>query len=93
MFVKNLLKQNTPFAVMQYFVSLKSSKKETSKVYELMYLNSTKKSLLYKILTQEEISFIKENNDKIKLIIKNEDGKIYEFNNFKKYKEENKVCH
>jgi hypothetical protein len=47
----------------------------------------------FKILSQEEISFIKENTDKIKLIIDNKDGRIYEFNKFKEYKEANVVHH
>jgi hypothetical protein len=88
--VKDLLKNNTPFSVMQYFESFKGSKKETRKEYELIYVNTNKK-LSFKILSKEEISFVKQNLDKIKLIIDNKDGRIYEFNNFKDYKELNVI--
>jgi len=90
--VKKLLENNTPFSVMQYFESFKGSKKETYKKYELIYVNQ-RKELAFKILSQEEISFVKDNTDKIKLIIDNKDGRIYEFNKFKEYKEANVVHH
>lgn len=88
--IKKLLENNTPFSVMQYFESFKSSKKETCKKYELIYVNQRKK-LAFKILNQDEISFLKENTDKIKLIIDNKDGRVYEFNKFKEYKEANVI--
>lgn len=88
--VKELLENNTPFSVMQYFESFRGSKKETYKKYELIYVDKRKK-LAFKILTQEEISFVKENTDKIKLIIDNKYGRIYEFNKFKEYKEANVI--
>jgi len=90
--LKELLENNTPFSVMQYFESFKGSKKETYKKYELIYINQ-RKELAFKILNQEDITFFKRNTDKIKLIIDNKDGRIYEFNKFKEYKEYNCVNH
>ena len=90
--IHKFLENNTPFSVMQYFESFKGNKKETHKKYELLYINS-RKELAFKILTQTEISFVKQNTDKIKLIIDNKDGRIYEFNNFKEFKEANCVNH
>lgn len=90
--VKELFENNTPFAVMQYFECFKGSKKETYKKYELIYVNK-RKELAFNFLSKEEISFVKENTDKIKLIIDNEDGRIYEFNKFKEYKEANVIHH
>jgi hypothetical protein len=73
---------------MQYFESFKGNKKETNKKYELIYLNS-RKEIAFKILNENEVSFVKENTHKIKMIIDNKDGRIYDFNNFKEYKEAN----
>ena len=86
--IKEMLETNTPFAVMQYYSSLRSSQKETYKEYELIYIDLDKKNNLgFQLLDEEEIFFIKRNTDKIKLIIDNEDGRIYEFNDFKVLKE------
>lgn len=90
--LKQMLRENTPFAIMQYFESFKSLKKETHKKYELIYINH-RKEISYKLLDQNEIYFVKQNLDKIKLIIDYADGKIYEFNNFKEYKEANNIRH
>ena len=86
--LKSLVQENTPFAVMQYFESLKTTKQELNKQYELIYINS-ENEIAYKILKTEEINYLKNNLKTIKLIIKNKDGKIFEFNNFKKFKEIN----
>jgi hypothetical protein len=86
--IEQMLESNTPFSVMQYFESFKGSKKETYKKYELIYINK-RKELAFKILNQEDILFVKQNSDRIKLIIDNQDGRIYEFNKFKEYKEKN----
>jgi len=86
--IEQMLESNTPFAVMQYFESFKGLKKETYKKYELIYINK-RKEIAFKILDQETIAFVKKNPDKIKLIIDNKDGRIYEFNKFKEHKEKN----
>jgi len=90
--LKSLVRENTPFAVMQYFESLKTTKQELNKQYELIYINS-ENEIAYKILKTEEINYLKNNLKTIKLIIKNKDGKIFEFNNFKNYKESLKIKH
>ena len=90
--IKNFLENNTPFSVMQYFENFKGSKNETYKKYELIYINQ-RKELSFKILNQQEILFVKENIKKLNLIINNKDGRIYEFNKFKEYKEANFVQH
>lgn len=55
--IKELLKNNTPFAVMQYFERFKGSKSETVKKYELIYLNK-RKEVSYKLLSNEEINIV-----------------------------------
>ena len=70
---------------MQYFERFKGSKSETIKKYELIYINKSKK-VQYKLLSNEEINIIKTEKD-VKIVIDNIDGKIFEFNNFKEYKE------
>jgi len=89
--IKELLKNETPFAVMQYFERFKGSKSETVKKYELIYLNK-RKEVAYKLLSNEEINIVK-NTKNIKVVIDNADGKIYEFNNFKEYKESLGISH
>jgi len=86
--IPSLLKDKTPFAVMQYFESLKSLKSQTNKVYELIYVND-KKRLGYKPLTKREIDFVKKNPKIMKVVIDTKDGRIYEYNDFKIYKEAN----
>ena len=90
--IQKFLENNTPFSVMQYFESFIGNKKETHKRYELIYVN-LRKELSFKILNQNEVLFVKENTNKIKIIIDNKDGRIYEFNNFKEYNEANCVNH
>lgn len=88
--VNKLIETHTPFAVMQYFESFKGSKRETNRVYELIYLNS-KKLLSFKVLNKNEIAFLKSNPDKIKLVITNDYGSVYEFNDFKNYHNKNAI--
>ena len=51
-----------------------------------------RKEVAYKLLSNEEIKTVKSEKD-IKLIIDNNDGKIYEYNNFKEYKESLGIQH
>ena len=90
--IKHLFKNNIPFSVMQYFENFKGSKKETHKKYELIYINK-EKEIAFKILNRDEVIFVKENANKIELIINNKDGRIYEFNKFKEYKEMTCIKH
>lgn len=83
--IDNFLKTQTPFAVIQYFESLKISKRETYKKYELMFVN-VKNDVVFRLLEKDEIDFIKANTDQIKLVLDVELGKVYEFKNFKEYK-------
>jgi len=92
MMIKSLYREKTPFAVMQYFVKFKASKSETRKAYELIYIdldnpNEDNLRLSYKVLSRPEVSFLMQNLETIPAVIDNEDGKIYEFNNFKEHKE------
>lgn len=83
--IDNFLKTKTPFAVIQYFESLKISKRETYKKYELMFVN-VKNDVVFRLLEKDEIDFIKANTNQIKLVLDVELGKVYEFKNFKEYK-------
>ena len=38
---------------------------------------------------EKDIAFVKAKTQEIKIIIDNKDGRIYDYQNFKKYKEEN----
>jgi len=84
--INEFLNSGKPFAVMQYFEYLKSSKGQTNKVYELIYVNS-KNKLAYKTLTYSEIDFFKVKINKFKLVIDDKNGRIYDYNDFKKYQE------
>jgi len=88
--INKLLKDKTPFAVMQYFEWLKSAKSQTNKVYELIYLTS-KKKLGYRLLNENEIFFVKTHPNIFELAHDTNNGRIYEYNDFKKYKEENMI--
>jgi hypothetical protein len=88
--INKFLKDKTPFAVVQYFESLKSLKTESYKVYELIYLNS-KKKLGYKNISELEVDFVKRNTQIFKLVEDTKNGKVYECNNFKNYYKENAI--
>ena len=83
--ILKFIKSKTPFAVIQYFEFLKCVKSEKYKKYELMYINN-KKSVVFRVLEKQEIEFIKKHTDQIKLVLDNDKGKVWEFNNFKEYK-------
>jgi hypothetical protein len=84
--IESFLNNNTPFAIIQYFESLKSTRKEKLKKYELIFINE-QNELEFIVLTVKGILFFKQHLDKIKLIIENGYGKVYEYNEFKAYKE------
>jgi len=84
--IKKLLKTNTPFSIMQYFVSFKGSKRETHKKYELICINEMGYNN-YTILNEDDLSYMRENMDKFELVVDNEYGRVYEFNKFKEYRD------
>jgi hypothetical protein len=85
---KQLHQKNTPFAVMMYWVGYKSDADQRKKVYEMIFMRSKKLNgkehffLAYEKLERSEVNFVKE---KLPKIIENEDGAVYEFNDFKKH--------
>lgn len=81
--LKKLIDNNTPFSVVQYFEWMKTSKKETQKVYELMFLGSDGKNIISITLKPSAVDFFKENLSKFELKQNTKDGRVYEFNNFK----------
>ena len=88
--INKFLKAKTPFAVIQYFEFLKSLKTEKNKAYQLVYVSS-KKKLAYKTINESEIDFVKRNPQIMKMVHNTEDGRVYEYNNFKIYKEANVI--
>jgi hypothetical protein len=91
--LKKLVKENKPFAVMQYFQSVKVIYENQCKIYELIELINGGVDIRFKTLNRADITYLKENLDIIKVVINNSDGKIYEFNNFKKYYQDFKNLH
>ena len=84
--IERFLNENTPFAIVQYFESLKSTRADKLKKYELVYLNE-QNELEFRELNTKAVLFFKKHLDSIKLIISNGYGTVYEFNNFKNHKE------
>jgi len=84
--IKDLIKSETPFAIMQYVEYLKTSKDESQRKYELIYVDEYYR-LSYSVLKREDVKFFKE-LDIFNIPIQNEDGTIYEFRNFKDYQKE-----
>ena len=88
--LKKLMSNETPFIVMKYYKGLALSrsggfydKNDLKSVYELFYMKGRREH--YKILNRESIIFIRDNFDKIKSKMKNENGEVFEFNDFKKH--------
>lgn len=86
--IERFLNNKTPFAIIQYYESLKSTRKDKQKKYELIYLNN-QNELEFIVLNNKAILFFKRHLNVIKMIIQNGYGSVYEFNNFKAHKEKN----
>ena len=89
--VEKLFNDETPFAVMQYFENFKGVKDVSCKKFELLYIRD--KEVAYKILDSDSMDFVNQNLNRIKEVIKNKDGTIWEFNNFKAFKEQQLIEH
>lgn len=89
--LNELVKTETPFAVMQYFVKLRSSGQyETQKKYELMtYKICNKKPAIITrgLVDKKDIDFIKDNISlfDVKNYGEKGGGTIYEYMRFKSY--------
>jgi hypothetical protein len=83
--IEKLLKDSTPFCVIQYFEFLLCGKDETYKKYELMFINS-KIKVAFRSLEKDEIEFIKSHTELIKIVLDNHLGKVWEFMDFKEFK-------
>ena len=90
-YIQKLFDNEIPFAVVQYFETFKANKDLACKKYELLYIRD--RSVRYKDLEFEDMLFVNENRDRIKSIIKNKDGEVFEFNNFKAFKEQQLIEH
>jgi len=88
--IQKMLDNKTPFSVIQYFENLKKTNNETHKQYEIIYLN-LKKTLSFKIIGENEKYVFKNNINQFNLVVNDKSGTVYEYNDFKKYKEENEV--
>lgn len=86
--IKKLIKENVPFAIVQYYSSFKLWRDEVIKNYELLYLTSSKKLMSIK-LDRSETNYLK-SLDGMKLVTKNEHGTIWEIHNFQEYYHKNK---
>jgi hypothetical protein len=83
--MKDFFKKKQPFAVMQYNCNLIHNE-DNYKKYEMIYLENEKK-VRFKVLDNKLLLCFKENIDKFNLVLNNTDGKVYEFMEFKKYKD------
>jgi hypothetical protein len=92
--MEDFIKNETPFAVIQYYQNIIKNKDELNKVYDIIYINDLGR-FSYINMNNEDVLFFREKlNTKDLLIIKNELGKVYEFNNFKEhYKKSNAKWH
>lgn len=78
-----MIENNTPFAMMCYHESFIMDKSSSVKKYELITV-SINNQLSLQDLQRDEINYLKNHNELIK-VIDNADGVVWEFNNFKDY--------
>lgn len=79
--IQKLFENNTPFAIMQYFNKMIGLDDYCTRVYELIYLDK-KDELRFKIIPNKvAIEVI----SKLKKVLENKHGAVWEFNNFKEY--------
>ena len=77
----NILKTKKSFALIQFFTSLISIKSETTKEYEIMYINA--KKVKFAKLSYSQFSYIKNEIKDLKLVVDDNGGRVWDFNNFK----------
>jgi len=87
--IKGLLENKTPFAIMQYFTFASAITEYAQKEYELLYVEEKEKVFLLEgtKLGKKDIEFFKENISNFDIVLITNNGKIFEYNNFKKHKE------
>lgn len=81
--IQKLLETNTPFAIVQYFETIVGVSGMSNKKYELIYLNS-EDELKFKIIDNK---LALETIPKLKKVLDTEDGCVWEFRNFKEYRD------
>jgi len=77
----NILKSKKSFAVIQFFTSLISIKSETTKEYEIMYINAQK--VKFAKLSYNQFAYVKNEIQDLKLVVDDNAGRVWDFNNFK----------
>ena len=77
----NILKSKKSFAVIQFFTSLISIKSETTKEYEIMYINA--KKVKFAKLSYSQFAYIKNEIKDLELVVDDNAGRVWDFNNFK----------
>lgn len=80
--IQKLIENKQPFAIIQYFNKMIGLDDHYSRVYELIYLDK-KDELRFKIIPNK-VSI--EAVSKLKKVLENEHGAVWEFNNFKEYR-------
>ena len=77
----NILKTKKSFAVIQFFTSLISIKSETTKEYEIMYINA--KKVKFAKLSYSQFAYVKNEIKDLELVVDDNGGRVWDFNNFK----------
>ena len=104
--IEEMIERNIPFAIIQYFTSLKTDHDTQNKVYEVMCVSmddipklidgkpikengktvTVKENVIkYKRIEGKLLRYFINNVHRFKLNINNEYGKVYEYNDFKRY--------
>lgn len=84
--IYQLTSTHKPFSIIQYFENMIGTK-STYKKYEAIYFDENKKPK-HHFLNEKELIFFKDNLHLYPRVIKNKDGAVYEFMNFKEYKKQ-----
>lgn len=77
----NIIKTRKSFAIIQFFTSLISIKSETMKEYEIMYIYAQK--VKFAKLSYNQYHYVKNEIKDLKLVVNNDFGKVWDYNNFK----------
>ncbi len=83
-----LVEKQTPFAIIQYFEFLKLAPLNKYKKYSIHYLDEHNE-LTYQELSDIEVEKFKNNLELFTIVQEDENGKVYEFMNFKNYHDNN----
>lgn len=93
--IKKMIKDKVPFAIVKYYEYAKHVHSHSQAVYEHIYIDSRNNQIAGYVINNFDVKFLDELviNGIMQIVIRNNDGCVYEFMNFKEFKERKQIDH